>query len=81
MDEQRSRITLAGAGFQSPHEEESKRKMAATNYGGHDSHVTMDFLHYCDDNKILVVVYPPSTLSQSATTLPIITTAAFRAEW
>ena len=26
---------------------------------GHGSHVTMDFLDYCDDNKILVVIYPP----------------------
>lgn len=26
---------------------------------GHGSHVTMDFIKYCDDNKILLAVYPP----------------------
>ena len=26
---------------------------------GHGSHVTMDFIKYCDDNRILLAVYPP----------------------
>jgi hypothetical protein len=26
---------------------------------GHGSHVTMDFIKYCDDNKILLAIYPP----------------------
>tara|TARA_R110002003_G_scaffold410_1_gene19556 strand:+ start:3648 stop:5516 length:1869 start_codon:yes stop_codon:yes gene_type:complete len=26
---------------------------------GHGSHVTMDFIQYCDANKILLMVYPP----------------------
>lgn len=26
---------------------------------GHGSHVTMDFIQYCDKNKILLAVYPP----------------------
>ena len=26
---------------------------------GHGSHVTMDFINYCDQNKILLVIYPP----------------------
>lgn len=26
---------------------------------GHGSHITMEFIKYCDDNKILLAVYPP----------------------
>jgi hypothetical protein len=26
---------------------------------GHGSHLTIDFLKYCDDSKILLAVYPP----------------------
>ena len=26
---------------------------------GHESHLTMDFIEYCDQNKILLAVYPP----------------------
>ena len=26
---------------------------------GHGSHVTMDFINYCDENKILLAIYPP----------------------
>jgi hypothetical protein len=26
---------------------------------GHGSHLTMDFIEYCDQNKILLAVYPP----------------------
>jgi hypothetical protein len=26
---------------------------------GHGSHVTMDFIKYCDNNKILLCVFPP----------------------
>lgn len=28
---------------------------------GHESHVTMDFIEYCDQNKILVTIFPCST--------------------
>jgi hypothetical protein len=26
---------------------------------GHGSHLTMEFINYCDDNKILLMIYPP----------------------
>ena len=26
---------------------------------GHGSHLTMDFIEYCDQNKILLIIYPP----------------------
>ena len=26
---------------------------------GHGSHLTMEFIDYCDDNKILLAIYPP----------------------
>jgi hypothetical protein len=26
---------------------------------GHGSHLTMDFIEYCDQNKILLAIYPP----------------------
>jgi hypothetical protein len=26
---------------------------------GHGSHVTMDFINYCDQNKILLAILPP----------------------
>jgi hypothetical protein len=26
---------------------------------GHGSHVTMDFIDYCNDNKILLAIFPP----------------------
>jgi hypothetical protein len=26
---------------------------------GHGSHVTMDFIEYCDKNRILLAVFPP----------------------
>jgi hypothetical protein len=26
---------------------------------GHGSHLTMEFINYCDDNKILLMTYPP----------------------
>ena len=26
---------------------------------GHGSHITMDFIQYCDDNRILLAIYPP----------------------
>jgi hypothetical protein len=40
------------------------RRKARTSYrllilDGHGSHVTMDFIEYCNDNKILLAVFPP----------------------
>jgi hypothetical protein len=26
---------------------------------GHGSHLSMDFINYCDQNKILLMIYPP----------------------
>ena len=41
---------------------------------GHGSHVTMDFLNYCDRNRILVCIYPP----HSTHTLQPLDVAAFK---
>ena len=44
--------------------ERETRRHASTGYrlpllDGHRSHVTMDFINYCHDHKILLAVYPP----------------------
>jgi hypothetical protein len=44
--------------------EKETRRHASTGYrllllDGHGSHVTMDFIEYCNDNKILLFVFPP----------------------
>ncbi|KAI1665406.1 Pogo transposable element [Pyrenophora tritici-repentis] len=44
--------------------ERETRRHASTGYrllllDGHGSHVTMDFINYCNDHKILLAVYPP----------------------
>jgi hypothetical protein len=44
--------------------ERQTRRHASTGYrllllDGHGSHVTMDFINYCHDHKILLAVYPP----------------------
>ena len=44
--------------------ERETRRHASTGYrllllDGHGSHVTMDFINYCHDHKILLAVYPP----------------------
>lgn len=44
--------------------ERETRRHASTGYrllllNGHGSHVTMDFINYCHDHKILLAVYPP----------------------
>ena len=44
--------------------ERETRRYASTGYrllllDGHGSHVTMDFIEYCNDNKILLFVLPP----------------------
>ena len=44
--------------------ERETRRYASTGYrllllDGHGSHVTMDFINYCNDNKILLAVFPP----------------------
>jgi hypothetical protein len=44
--------------------ERETRRHASTGYrllllDGHGSHVTMDFIEYCNDNKILLFVLPP----------------------
>jgi hypothetical protein len=44
--------------------ERETRRCASTGYrllllDGHGSHVTMDFINYCNDNKILLAVFPP----------------------
>ena len=44
--------------------ERETRRHASTGYrllllDGHGSHVTMDFIEYCNDNKILLFVFPP----------------------
>jgi hypothetical protein len=44
-------------------ERETRRK-ARSGYrllllDGHGSHLTMDFINYCNDNKILLAVFPP----------------------
>lgn len=44
--------------------ERETRRYASTGYrllllDGHGSHVTMDFIEYCHDNKILLFVFPP----------------------
>jgi hypothetical protein len=40
------------------------KEKAGNNYrllivDGHGSHVTMDFIEYCDNNKILLAIFPP----------------------
>jgi hypothetical protein len=41
---------------------------------GHESHLTMDFIEYCDQNKILLAVYP----SYSTHTLQPLDVAIFK---
>jgi len=37
----------------------ARRKYRLLIVDGHGSHVTMDFIKYCDDNKILLAIFPP----------------------
>jgi hypothetical protein len=39
--------------------EKAQRKYRLLMLDGHSSHVTMDFINYCDQNKILLAVFPP----------------------
>lgn len=39
--------------------EKARRKWRLLILDGHGSHVTMDFINYCDNNKILLAVLPP----------------------
>jgi hypothetical protein len=34
---------------------------------GHGSHITIDFIEYYDQNKILLAIYPPRNLSSPST--------------
>ena len=37
----------------------ARRKWRLLIVDGHGSHLTMDFINYCDENKILLAVFPP----------------------
>lgn len=37
----------------------ARRKYRLLIVDGHGSHLTMDFIRYCDDNKILLAIFPP----------------------
>ena len=37
----------------------ARRKYRLLIIDGHGSHLTMDFIKYCDDNKILLAIFPP----------------------
>ena len=37
----------------------ARRKWRLLIIDGHGSHVTRDFIRYCDDNKILLMIFPP----------------------
>jgi hypothetical protein len=39
--------------------EKARRKYRLLILDGHGSHVTMDFINYCDQNKILLAIFPP----------------------
>ena len=39
--------------------EKARRKHRLLIVDGHGSHLTMDFIKYCDDNKILLAIFPP----------------------
>ena len=39
--------------------EKARRKWRLLILDGHGSHLTMDFINYCDQNRILLAVYPP----------------------
>ena len=39
--------------------EKARRKYRLLIVDGHGSHVTMDFINYCDENKILLAILPP----------------------
>lgn len=39
--------------------EKARRQWRLLILDGHRSHVTMDFIDYCDQNKILLAVFPP----------------------
>jgi hypothetical protein len=36
-----------------------RRKYRLLIVDGHESHLTMDFIRYCEDNKILLAIFPP----------------------
>ena len=40
-------------------QEKAQRNFRLLILDGHGSHVTKAFIDYCDENKILVLVYPP----------------------
>lgn len=39
--------------------EKARRQWRLLVLDGHGSHVTMDFINYCDQNKILLAIFPP----------------------
>lgn len=39
--------------------QKARRKYRLLILDGHGSHVTMDFINYCDQNKILLAILPP----------------------
>lgn len=39
--------------------EKARRRWRLLILDGHGSHLTMEFINYCDDNKILLIIYPP----------------------
>jgi hypothetical protein len=39
--------------------EKARRSYRLLVLDGHGSHVTMDFINYCDQNRILLIVFPP----------------------
>ncbi|KAF4287008.1 hypothetical protein CNMCM8689_001357 [Aspergillus fumigatus] len=39
--------------------EKARRRWRLLILDGHGSHLTMEFINYCDDNKILLMTYPP----------------------
>jgi hypothetical protein len=45
--------------FQRATKEKAKRDYRLLIVDGHGSHLTMDFLNYCDSHRIILVILPP----------------------
>jgi hypothetical protein len=45
--------------FDHPTKAKARREWRLLNLDGHGSHLTSDFIDYCDGNRILLAIFPP----------------------